>query len=277
MLDDLNEQATAFIAAEPRQRPGADPKRVAMRRAVPSADRRCHCVVAVMLASAVSVPRRRAIGIHARRSHALRCVRPAAEDRSRSTRRHHPCRASRRATSRCRRKRCWTGSGRRRRPSRPITADFPSARCGCCWCRSRARACAAARPGAIAAPPSAFRLAATPPRDDLRRDWVMVHEMVHTRPARHGRPLCLAVGRACRLCRADRAGAGRRPHGAGDLAGDDARHAEGPAAGRRPRPRQYRHLGPQILGRRDVLPARRYRNPQSAPTIGSACRTPCAA
>ena len=52
------------------------------------------------------------------------------------------------------------GQGRHR----PITAAFPSTRCGCCWCRSMAPAFAAAPPGAIAAPPSASRLAATPPR-----------------------------------------------------------------------------------------------------------------
>ena len=48
--------------------------------------------LAAMLASADPVPRRGAIGIDARRSHALRRVRPAAQDRSRNIRQHHPCR-----------------------------------------------------------------------------------------------------------------------------------------------------------------------------------------
>src|SRR5439155_11295170 len=41
---------------------------------------------------------------------------------------------------------------------------FPSPRCGCYWCPSMAGASAAAPRGAIAAPPFAFRSAATPPR-----------------------------------------------------------------------------------------------------------------
>ena len=101
--------------------------------------------------------------------------------------------------------------------------------------------------------------------DVLRRDWVMVHEMVHTALPDLARSPCLAVGGAGGLCRTDRAGAGRRSPAARNLAGDDARHAEGPAGGRRPGARQYRHLGPQILGRRDVLPARRHRNSQGHP------------
>jgi hypothetical protein len=51
-----------------------------------------------------------------------------------------------------------------RMSSRPITDGFPLPRCGCYWCPSMAGASAAARRGAIAAPPFAFRSAAIPPR-----------------------------------------------------------------------------------------------------------------
>ena len=99
--------------------------------------------------------------------------------------------------------------------------------------------------------------------DVLRRDWVMVHEMVHTAlPDMPDRYAWLSEGLAVYVEPVARVQAGDLT-GAGNLAGDDARHAKGPAAGRRPGPRQHRHLGTQILGRRDVLPARRYRNPQA--------------
>ena len=99
--------------------------------------------------------------------------------------------------------------------------------------------------------------------DVLQRDWVMVHEMVHTAlPDMPDRYAWLSEGLAVYVEPVARVQAGDLSS-AGNLAGDDARHAERLAAGRRSGPRQYAHLGTQILGRRDVLPAGRYRNPKT--------------
>jgi len=82
----------------------------------------------------------------------------------------------------------------------------------------------------------------------LRRDWVMVHEMVHTAlPDLNYRYAWLSEGWLSMS--SDRAGAGGRPHRAGCLAGDDARHAEGPAAAGDQGLDNTAHWGRQILGR----------------------------
>src|SRR6266850_7523828 len=98
--------------------------------------------------------------------------------------------------------------------------------------------------------------------DDLRRDWVMVHEMVHLAlPDMEQRYNWLSEGLAVYV--EPVAGTGRRSGREGYLASDDARYAERLAASRRRRPRQHRDLGADLLGRRHVLPAGRYRNPQA--------------
>ena len=99
--------------------------------------------------------------------------------------------------------------------------------------------------------------------DVLRHDWVMVHEMVHTAlPDLDDRYAWLSEGLAVYVEPIARVQAG-------DLTAAEIWQAmmrdmpKGlPQAGDRGA-RQYRHLGPEILGRRDVLPARRYRNPQA--------------
>ena len=113
---------------------------------------------------APSLPRRRAIGIYARRPHALRCVRPIAQDRSRGPRRHHPCRVRARRLRAAQRKAVGLGqdvSQGRHGLLRPLSRQLAAAAAGA---RSMAPAFAAAPHGVIAAPPFASRSAATPPR-----------------------------------------------------------------------------------------------------------------
>ena len=97
--------------------------------------------------------------------------------------------------------------------------------------------------------------------EDLRRDWVMGAERwcISRCPTwRSGTPGCPKGLPST----SNRSPGRRRSGGSRNLAGDDARHA-GLAGKRRSRPRLHRHMGAQILGRRDVLPARRRRDPQS--------------
>ena len=263
MLDDLSEQVAAFIAegaarTSDRARSEAcrDEDTGALRWIIAAA------VIAAMLASAIALPRRRAIGIHARRPHALRCVRPAAQDRSRGSRRHHPCRVRARRLHAAQRKIAELGQ------------DVGQGRHDLLWALPRQLVAAAAGAGRWR-PHSGRHHMGLSRRRHSHPDWPRLHRGCAAarlgdgardgayRAARYARPLRVAVGGPCGLCRAGRAGAGRRSHRAGNLAGHDARHAEGPAASRRPGPRQHRHLGTEILGRRDVLPACRYRNPQS--------------
>ena len=94
MLDDLNEQAAAFIAGKAT---ATSPSKRDQTRALRmrnhqrhSLDRRPPSWWRCVARHAPCVPRRCAIGIHARRSHALRRLRQTAQDRSRGFRRHHP-------------------------------------------------------------------------------------------------------------------------------------------------------------------------------------------
>ena len=99
--------------------------------------------------------------------------------------------------------------------------------------------------------------------DVLQRDWVMVHEMVHTAlPDMPDRYAWLSEGLAVYVEPVARVQAGDLP--AREIWQAMMRDMPKglPQAGDRG-PRQHRHLGAEILGRRDVLPARRYRNPQS--------------
>ena len=222
------------------------------------------------------LPRRRPIGIYARRPHALRCVRPIAEDRHRGPRRHHPCRVRARRLRAAQRETVELGQdvsqgryGLLRPLPRQLVAAAAGARRWRPYSRRHHMGLSWGRHSHPARPRRHRGRAAARLGDGARNGAY--------RAARHARPLRLAVGRTGGLCRTGGAGTGRRPHRAGNLAGHDARHAKGPAAGRRPGPRQHRHLGTQILGRRDVLPARRHRNPQARPAIASACRMRCAA
>ena len=78
------------------------------------------------------------------------------------------------------RKRCWTGSGCRRKRSRPTTAGFPSNSCGCCWCRSTAPRIRGGTTWGYRGAAIRIPLGRNSTEEVLRRDWVMVHEMVHT-------------------------------------------------------------------------------------------------
>ena len=220
MLDDLHEQAAAFIA-QGRSTAGRGPKRAAMKAAGAFRWTVAVAVLAAMLASAVSF-RADAIGICAASS-STRCVRPAAQDRS------------------------WSPSGtihvafapgditlpkKAARLDQDISTRavdlygrFPVASLRRCWCPSMAGASAAARRGAIAAPPSDSARPRRSTEDVAQRDWVMVHEMVHTAlpdmpiatpGCRRDWPSMSSRSRGCRP----------RPQRAGNLAGDDARHAE---------------------------------------------------
>ena len=99
--------------------------------------------------------------------------------------------------------------------------------------------------------------------DVLQRDWVMVHEMVHTAlPDMPDRYAWLSEGLAVYVEPVARVQAG-------DLTAREIWQAmmrdmpKGlPQAGDQGLDNTP-HLGTQILGRRDVLPAGRYRNPQS--------------
>ena len=99
--------------------------------------------------------------------------------------------------------------------------------------------------------------------DVLRRDWVMVHEMVHTAlPDMPDRYAWLSEGLAVYVEPVARVQAG-------DLTAREIWQAmmrdmpKGlPQAGDQGLDNTA-DLGPQILGRRDVLPARRHRNPQT--------------
>ena len=97
----------------------------------------------------------------------------------------------------------------------------------------------------------------------LQRDWVMVHEMVHTAlPDMPDRYAWLSEGLAVYVEPVARVQAG-------DLNAREIWQAmmrDMPkrfAAGRRSGPRQHAAPGDAKLGRRDILPARRYRNPQA--------------
>ena len=99
----------------------------------------------------------------------------------------------------------------------------------------------------------------------LQADWVLVHEMTHLAlPDTGEQHAWLSEGLATYVEGVARVQSGSRSEV--DVWSEEAPfHATRPARRRGPRTQQHPYLGPHLLGRRDVLPARGCRDPPAHP------------